>query len=387
MAQEGAASVLVTLVRTQGSSYRQPGARLLLGAHGEYAGTLSGGCLEGEVVRKATWLIHKGAVVQRYSTMFDDTAEIPFGLGCGGIVDLLLEPTSTPEFRALLAALERSLTGEESIVLTWLPNEGRELARTVLSPERDLLFSSDRLTEEVLANVKACVASSIEELPQEIFMERVVAPQRVFILGAGDDAKPLVSIAALLGWTVKVMDGRSQLAKVGRFPEAESVSVIQSTALALGEVKRNDAVVIMTHSYDQDRGWLAAILPLRPAYIGMLGARHRTSFLISDVASELGFSVAECCELIQAPVGLNLGGDGPEVIALAIVAEIQASRTGMLANSRKLTPMDVESYVKQSGSAGLYASSAMDSTCSAEKSVSRAAVRLSGRAPLAYGPA
>jgi xanthine dehydrogenase accessory factor len=365
MAQEGAASVLVTLVRTQGSSYRRPGARLLLGARGGYAGTLSGGCLEAEVVRKATWLIHKGAVVQRYSTMFDDTAEIPFGLGCGGIVDLLLEPTSTPEFRALLAALERSLTGEESIVLTWLPNEERELARTVLSAQGDLLFSSDSLTEKTLANVKTCVVSGIGELPQEIFVERVVAPQRIFIVGAGDDAKPLVSIAALLGWTVKVVDGRSQLAKVSRFPEAESVSVIQSAALASGEVKRNDAVVIMTHSYDQDRDWLAAMLPLRPAYIGMLGARHRTSFLISDVASELGLTVAECCGLIQAPVGLNLGGDGPEVIALAIIAEIQASRTGMLANSRKLTPMDVESYVKQGGSASLYASSAMDSTCSA----------------------
>ena len=93
--QQGGAAVLVTLVRAEGSSYRRPGARLLLGGRGEYAGTISGGCLETEVLRKATWLVREGAVVERYSTMFDDTAEVPFGLGCGGVVDLLLEPVDT----------------------------------------------------------------------------------------------------------------------------------------------------------------------------------------------------------------------------------------------------------------------------------------------------
>ena len=82
--EQGGAAVLITLVRAEGSSYRRPGARVLLGANGEYAGTISGGCLEAEVLRKATWLASNGALVERYSTMFDDTAEIPFGLGCGG---------------------------------------------------------------------------------------------------------------------------------------------------------------------------------------------------------------------------------------------------------------------------------------------------------------
>src|SRR5580704_13989440 len=105
--QKGGAAVLATLVRAEGSSYRQPGARLLMGADGEYAGAVSGGCLEAEVLRKANWLVRHGAVVERYSTMFDDTADMPFGLGCGGVVDLLLEPAETPECRALMASLER----------------------------------------------------------------------------------------------------------------------------------------------------------------------------------------------------------------------------------------------------------------------------------------
>ena len=97
----------------EGSSYRRPGAQLLIGADGEYAGTISGGCLEAEVVRKAAWMVRDGAIMERYSTLFDDTAEIPFGLGCGGIVDLLLEPAETPECRALLEAMEASLSGTE----------------------------------------------------------------------------------------------------------------------------------------------------------------------------------------------------------------------------------------------------------------------------------
>src|SRR6202046_3391375 len=111
--QKGGAAALVTLVRAEGSSYRRPGARLLIGAGGEYSGTISGGWLEVEVVRKASWLVRDGAVVERYSTMFDDTAEVPFGLGCGGVVDLLLEPGDTQECRALIEALERGVAGEE----------------------------------------------------------------------------------------------------------------------------------------------------------------------------------------------------------------------------------------------------------------------------------
>src|ERR1700757_4464961 len=106
--KQGGAAALVTLVRAQGSSYRVPGARLLLTESGSYAGMISGGCLETEVVRKAAWMVRDGAVVERYSTMFDDTAEVPFGLGCGGVVDLLLEPGDTAECQALMAAVESS---------------------------------------------------------------------------------------------------------------------------------------------------------------------------------------------------------------------------------------------------------------------------------------
>src|SRR5271168_4974580 len=143
--QEDGAAALVTLVRAEGSSYRRPGARLLLGGRGDYAGTISGGCLETEVLRKAPWLIRNGAVVERYSTLFDDTAEVPFGLGCGGVVDLLIEPAGTAECRALMEAMGASLRGEAAKVVSWLPEaaRGKRLRRLILGNGGDVVFASE----------------------------------------------------------------------------------------------------------------------------------------------------------------------------------------------------------------------------------------------------
>jgi len=332
---EGAGDVLVTLVRTEGSSYRRPGAHLLISADGTYAGTISGGCLEAEVVRKALWMVRAGAVVERYSTLFDDTAEIPFGLGCGGVVDLLFEPVNTPECGAYLEAMEASLTGVESLVATWLPEGGDKLARTIYRDSR-VTFASETATDREIEN------------SSRIYPETISPPQRLIILGAGDDAKPVVAMAALLGWRVTVADARPQLARSDRFPQAETVLTANSAG-TLG-IDTSDAVVIMTHSYEQDRAFLTGLLAQpSPIYLGLLGARHRSSLLISEAAATLDRPVAECCERVFAPVGLDLGGDGPEAIALAVVAEVQARVQDKLAASRRLTAEDIASQLTQGG--------------------------------------
>jgi xanthine/CO dehydrogenase XdhC/CoxF family maturation factor len=187
-------------------------------------------------------------------------------------------------------------------------------------------------------------------MPEGMFVERIAAPQRLFVLGAGDDAKPLVSMGALLGWSVTVMDGRAQLARAERFPEAERVVMLSSTSADVLGIRPEDAVVLMTHSYEQDRELLASVLPLRPRYLGLLGARHRSSLLVSEVAAKLGRTVAACCEQIYAPVGLDLGGDGPEAIALAVIAEVQTCCAGKLGTSRRLSADDVERHLREGGS-------------------------------------
>jgi xanthine dehydrogenase accessory factor len=341
--KRGAAEVLVTLVRAEGSSYRRPGAHLLIGADGEYAGTISGGCLEAEVIRKASWMVRDGAMVERYSTLFDDTAEIPFGLGCGGVVDLLLEPVDTPECQALLEAMEVSLCGAGSRVATWLPENGTTLQRAVFGASGKAVFRSESLKQSDLDLI------AVSASDPEIYLEQLSEPQRLFVLGAGDDAKPVVAMATLLGWNVTVADGRSQLAKRDRFPAAEHV--VRADSVAELGLRATDAAVIMTHSYEQDRTLLTGLLGSKeiPGYIGLLGASHRSSLLVSEAAAMLGWPVADCCEKVWAPVGLDLGGDGAEAIALAVIAEVQAWVQGKLGGSRRLTAERVAEQVSKGG--------------------------------------
>jgi xanthine/CO dehydrogenase XdhC/CoxF family maturation factor len=338
MGRRGDAAAMVTLVRVEGSSYRRVGARMLVAANGEYAGSISGGCLEAEVLRKAAWMVRGGALVERFSTLFDDTAEIPYGLGCGGTVDLLLEPAGTPEFAAVMEALEACVRGEVRRVAGQLPNEGRPLLRRVCDAGGKVLFESEGWG---LDQVRAA----------EAFEEELLPPQRLLVLGAGDDAQPVVQMAGLLGWRVVVVDGRAQMARRQRFPEAEQVLVMSPQDGV--EVQADDAVVVMTHSYEQDRDWLTAVLRQGPRYLGLLGARHRSALLVSEAAALLGWSVAEVCERLSAPVGLDLGGDGAEAIALAIVAEIHAACEGRLGAARmssgRMTPATVAEQIEKGG--------------------------------------
>ena len=367
--RQGAASVLVTLVRAEGSSYRRPGAHLLIGPNGECSGSISGGCLEAGIVRKAQWMVRSSAVVERYSTLFDDTAEIPYGLGCGGIVDLLLEPADTPECRALHEAMQASLTGRESHIATWLPQPGHPLRRAVFAADTGIIFAGESLSAPEIDAARVAISDAPEasgiispnqDSAQPIYVEHLAPPQRLVVLGAGEDAKPVVTLASLLGWRVTVADGRAQLAQTARFPEAERV--FATASLDEFFLRSNDAVILMTHSYEQDRALLTQLLaPLRdpdarhpnsseiPGYIGLLGAAHRSSLLICEAAASLNISIDECCARVFAPVGLDLGGDGAEAIALAIIAEVQAHIQGRLPTSRKLTPARVTEHIAEGG--------------------------------------
>jgi xanthine dehydrogenase accessory factor len=346
----GRGGVLVTLVLAEGSSYRRPGARLLVAADlARSVGTLSGGCLETEVVKKAPWMVKDGARVERYSMLFDDTAEIPFGLGCGGTVELLFESADVAEGRALLKAMERSLHGEEATIVSFLPGAGRGLRRLIVGADGRVLFRSEELSDEKVACALRLTAG---EAYEGRFVERLVAPQRLFVLGAGEDARPVVEMAAAVGFAVTVADGRPQLAKAPRFPKSERVVCLgedlAGSCAALG-IRADDAVVLMTHSYEQDRALLVATLPLGPRYLGLLGARHRSSLLVSEAAAMLGRTVAECCDRLFAPVGMDLGGDGPEAIALSIVAEVHGVVHGRLGSSLRLSAEDVARQVEKGG--------------------------------------
>ena len=315
MWRSGRAAALATLVAVDGSSYRRPGARLMVSTDGEYVGSISGGCLEAEVARKARWLVRDGASVQRYSTALDDSTDIPYGLGCGGTVHVLLEPAGKPEFEILMQAFAATLHGEAADVYTTLPGEGRTFARTVVSPSSD---------------------PAQQHIDPAALHEHLDPPQRLLVFGAGNDAQPLVSMAAMLGWRVVVVDGRAQWARPERFPEAEHVLHAHPGSLP-PQVHARDFAVVMTHSFDQDRDWLQALLPHRLPYLGLLGARHRSARLAADLATSLDWPLEEICTSLRAPVGLDLGGDGAEAIALSIIAEMQACAAHRLSLSRRMS--------------------------------------------------
>ncbi len=157
----------------------------------------------------------------------------------------------------------------------------------------------------------------------------------------------MVRMAALLGWTVHVLDGRPQWARPERFPEARSVQA--ATQLGALQPSPQDAVVLMTHSYEQDRAWLEQVLPLQPRYLGLLGSRHRSALLIAEAAQALNWPLDQACERLFSPVGLDLGGDGAESIALSTIAEIQACIEGKLGHSRRMTPATVSEQIAKGG--------------------------------------
>jgi xanthine dehydrogenase accessory factor len=355
-------AVLATLVRVEGSSYRRPGARMYIHSAGSI-GAISGGCLEGEVCRKAAWIARNGAAVERYSTLFDeildetnslDIREIPYGLGCGGVMDVLLEPVASPETNAMLRALEAAERGEILYAATLLPSDadqGLGLARVIVREDESIFFASSNLDAEVLSRLTPLAATAREANPvsvalkgetRDIYVEPLLPPQRLVIFGAGDDARPLVRMTSLLGWRVTVADGRPWLAQTSRFPEAERVLTLSENAANFDELalSERDAVALLTHSFEQDRNLLAKLLPLNLRYLGLLGARHRSRLLLTEAASQLGWSPEEALQRVHAPIGLELGGDSPEAVALAILAEIQAALHQKTAISRGMSTED-----------------------------------------------
>lgn len=318
---------LATVVRVEGSSYRKPGARMLLTRSGQRAGTISGGCLEGEVTKKAWWLTENGPTIQRYSSFFDDDSSAPYGLGCGGTVHVLLERGSA--VHAVLNALQSNLEERRTFIFVTDTDTPRTLL--VQRVEEEVLLAAatgvEHLVERALQDRHSFYAADAPHL----FVEYVRPPVSLTILGAGDDARPLAEFASKLGWNVTVADGRSHLARAERFPAADRVIVLDYHAdqpMQSLDASLDGAFVLLTHSYEQDRALLPELLRLAPKYLGILGPRQRTERLIGEIADSIQLSKEECLARLHAPVGFDIGAHSPESIALSIVAEIFAVLNG-----------------------------------------------------------
>ncbi|CAD5105899.1 XdhC family protein [Zestomonas carbonaria] len=343
LAAEHQDAVMATVVKVEGSAYRRPGARMLIPRLGHSVGTVSGGCLEQDLARKAWWLTESGVpVIREYSTgMADDEggeeAELMFGLGCNGTVHILLEriqaghPSLPVELLRKVRALQKP-----AALATVIGSTGNIAAigeRAAIDPTGAVHLAAGNPTladalqadlQETLAQGRSTIRSyALENGLVEVLLEYLPAPRRLVIFGAGHDAQPLVRMAKQQDWYVCVIDARPHFARKERFPEADEVRVAPlEQPFALHAQIANAAVAIMTHSYAQDRHWLEQALRHAPLYIGQLGPRSRTERLLDDMEPPCR-SLPAYADL-HYPIGLDIGGDTPESVALSILAEITA---------------------------------------------------------------
>jgi xanthine dehydrogenase accessory factor len=339
----GSDYVLATVVDVDGPSYRKPGARMLIAKDGRRAGTVSGGCLESEVAKRAWWLTESGPVVESYSTAEDD-GDMPYGSGCGGVVYVLLERRATAA--PLLAALETAFHARVPLAIATVL-DGADAAKRVFAGPTIQGHESTQCngSENVLRSLATLALERMQSIDQRVTIgdskTRVWVDYRasrpgLWIFGAGDDAKPLLRMARELGWFVAIADGRSHLTTHKRFPNADTVLTLPISTLPeagsslLADVKATDTAVLLTHSFEQDSRILAALFALDalPVFVGVLGPQRRTREVLAEAARLLGLpDAAERAEQwlpqLHAPTGLDLGAETPAAIALSIIAEIQ----------------------------------------------------------------
>jgi xanthine/CO dehydrogenase XdhC/CoxF family maturation factor len=315
--------VLASIVRVEGSSYRKPGARMLITKSGRRAGTISGGCLEAEVSKQAWWLTQGGPVVKAYSTSFETDGDRPYGLGCGGVVYLLLERRATADvfLQRAFEAFEKRRALACAVVLEGAETGQRGFDGAIDDAALALLAADALRAEQSSTHILNSMKVWAEYLPPRCGL---------FVFGAGDDAQPLVAQASTLGWQITVADGRSHLATKARFPQAHAVVVLKDGDVSGMDLHAGDAAVVMTHGFEQDSKILGQLLPQSLLYLGVLGPRYRTADLVKSAVEKIGGTAAEWMATLHAPVGMDIGGDSPATIALSILAEIQATLTRRL---------------------------------------------------------
>jgi len=329
---EGKRAALATVVRVRGSAYRHEGAKLVVAEDGRTAGNVSGGCLEQDVREVALQVIRsREPELRNYCSSADEIAAWDLGVGCEGQVDVYVEPAEArPEERELLEG--RELFAVAAIVGMRDAGCGRRLIVTSARAEGDL--GSQDLNQRVASKARELLEtgeSGIHEIAgRSVFFDVLVPPPQLVVLGAGDDARSLVRFAADVGFRVVVVDRRPGYLTVERFPGA--AALVKSGGDELDEALAFDAecyAVVMNHNFADDQAYVRALLKTPVAYIGMLGPRQRTERILRNLAVEGPMDEAR----VYGPVGLDIGTDGAEQVALAVIAEILAVRSGRRARS------------------------------------------------------
>ena len=317
LSREGKRAALATVIRVRGSAYRHEGAKLVVGEDEAIMGNVSGGCLEEDVREVARRVIASGVAERRsYCGGANEVAAWDLGVGCEGEVEILIEPVSGDH-----AAEHGLVVAEEAFVI--VTDVGAALAAADGGP-RD---GARRVIDGAAAADWIGDGASRLEMRggRELFVDVLVPPPRLLIVSAGDDARHLARLAEAVGFRVVVADRRPGLLAPDQFPPG--TRIVETDAARLGErvvLDPESFAVVMTHHFADDTDYLRALLQSPVRYLVVLGPRQRTDRILGLLRSEGPVDESR----IFGPVGLDIGTDGAEQVALAVVAEVLAVRSG-----------------------------------------------------------
>ena len=345
--QKNQQAALATVVKVTGSAYRRAGARMLITADGHTIGSVSGGCLERDVLNQARRVLQWNEPrVVAYDSMSDEDITWEFNLGCNGIVEVLIEPLSHRGEHGLMVFLTECLQQRQvGVLATVFGVEGAIKAkvgnRLMLSEQwavRHDIGDGD-LAEAILDDSQHRLESGTSKATTfamatgraEVFIEVIQPSVPIVIFGAGPDAVPLVRFAKELGWHVTLVDPRPGYATRARFPLADTLIVCRPEEVC-ERIKINSRTVaaVMTHNFLHDSELLRTLWPSPLRYIGILGSGQRTRRLLDQVQGTGRSHNIHSLGRVYGPMGLDIGADTPEEIALAVMAEIKAVLTGRL---------------------------------------------------------
>jgi xanthine dehydrogenase accessory factor len=349
--------VLATVVRVDGSSYRRPGARMLVTDDSKITGAISGGCLEGDALEKALFAMATG---ENKLITYDSTGEddIQFGLhlGCNGVVHILFEPIKKEDPQNPVELLRLiSNAGEEAVLVTIFSMKkiqpGTRLLHLKNNTHSSLTKPAQHILTEPIKEVydekkSTFLDVDIEQTTCTAFIEWIERPVSLVIAGAGNDIQPLVEIAAILGWSVTVVDGRFHYALPERFPVASKV-LYSRPADILSQIKTDSQTVylLMSHNYNYDLGFLKQIVGQDFGYIGLLGPAQKRDRMLSDLQDQGIQLNEEQISKIHGPAGLDIGAENSTEIALSIAAEIKAFVSGRSGSPLKLKKESIHNRV------------------------------------------
>lgn len=342
-------AALATVVKVRGSSYRSPGARMLITDDGRWVGSISGGCLEGDALRKARQVMaDKKPVTVTYDTREESNQNLGIGLGCNGVIDVLIEPAAPGDPSNPITLFESLLETKNPLAMATVFTSTEAGNKILISHEEQYsnTIAEKSLAEAITRDLASVFTHRKSEAKKytlseevEVFVELIQPTVSLIIFGGGFDARPVSELAKSLGWNVAVTDECVAHIAPIFFPSADKLSLCQREFIDRDfDITPYTACVLMSHNYEYDRDVLKKLIKTETPYIGILGPRKRFDKMLVEFSQQDIHLTDTDFQRIHSPIGLDIGAEAPDEIAISIIAEVQSKFAGRSGGFLKYHP-------------------------------------------------